>query len=383
MNKKVVMFLLVILVSASTIQSVNATTVFLTSDNVGSENETLNMLNSVKNYIEEISNGEIQATVDSQAPSPGEGTRAIESTSDVSVNFAAVDAANLELLADYASSNNKQIIFVNMGDLDLDNTSYIRRAWDDNYSSSTFAGLYTPGQFLNDAGISYIQPVKQYPDDASDGILDQSDDNVNRYIAQTIVDDINSNTSSKTYDSNLIEQHSLSPSVMAEASSELYNSHDSSMNGTYNSYSAPQVLYMSASYLNGTGLSQPGNFEKPANPLEYSRFTKSSYTYYDYMRMGTIVKEYMDENGRAPDSIEYDGATIGYYDLVYNYAKITKDHTDTSHMDFQRSYNFDKVHDSLLYTLAPFIGIGIIIVIAYFIIRWLYRRRYYNRRRRY
>ena len=56
-------------------------------------NDDADMLNSIKTYIEEISNGKINVIVDSQSPGPGEGTRAIEADSNVSVVFAAVDRA--------------------------------------------------------------------------------------------------------------------------------------------------------------------------------------------------------------------------------------------------------------------------------------------------
>ena len=41
---------------------------------------------------------------------------------------------------------------------------------------------------------------------------------------------------------------------------------------------------------------------------------------------------YMDANGKAPDSIEYNGAHISYYDLLYNFAKITQNHTDAKQL---------------------------------------------------
>ena len=95
MKKQILMIFLCLLLVLSFIQSSSATTVFLTSDHVGTESNDLDMLNSVKNYIEEISDGQIEVVVDSQAPSPGEGSRAIEASADVSVNFAACCSGNL------------------------------------------------------------------------------------------------------------------------------------------------------------------------------------------------------------------------------------------------------------------------------------------------
>ena len=81
--------------------------------------------------------------------------------------------------------------------------------------------------------------------------------------------------------------------------------------------------------------------------------------------MAGIVRYYMDENGRAPDSIEYNGAHISYYDLLYNFAKITQNHTDAKHMGFNQEYHFDKVNDSILLKAFPFVAILFVLFIAY------------------
>ena len=83
------------------------------------------------------------------------------------------------------------------------------------------------------------------------------------------------------------------------------------------------------------------------------------------MEMAGIVKNYMDENGQAPASIKYKGAEISYYDLVYNFAKITENHTDNAHMNFEREYHFDKVNDSILLHVFPFVLILFILFVAY------------------
>lgn len=375
MKKQIAIIILAILLLASVIQDVSATTtVFLTSDNIMGTDDDLNMLNSIKTYIEQISNGEINVIVDSQSPRPGEGTRAIEADSNVSVVLAAVDPGNFLVLSKYSTSTtDKQLIFVNTGDYDLDNENSLRRAWDDNYSKTIFAGINNPGTFLKDAGISYIQPLKEYPDAGSDGIINQNNDDVNKYIAQEIVNDINNYDNTKKYDNNLVITHKLDPSNMAHASESLLKSNDSEMNGTYNSYSAPQLLYLTSSYLNGNGLENPGDYKAPDSPLKYSILTKDSYSIYDYIKMGGLVKNYMDENGKAPDYINYEGAYISYYDLQYNFAKITANHTDGPHMDFDREYHFDKVNDSILLTILPIILVILVVMLIYVVFKRLLR----------
>ncbi|MBQ9025897.1 MAG: adhesin [Methanobrevibacter sp.] len=374
MKKDVIISLMILLLLSSCIGQVSATTtLFLTSDNIIGENEDVDMLNSIKNYVEEMSNGNIKVIVDSQAPSPGEGSRAIESGADVSVNLAASDAGNFLILAKYAVNTGKKIIFVNTGDFDLDEANSLRRAWDDDYSSTIFAGINSPGTFLKEAGIDYIQPLKVYPDAGPKGYLTEYNEDVNKYIAEQIVECVGNNNSN-SYDNDLVITHKLAPKEMAKASQSLLESDDKQMNGTYNSYSAPQLLYMTSSYLNGNGLQAPSDYGQPTDPEEYSTFAKNSYSIYDYMKMGGIVKEFMDENGRAPNYIEYDGAKIGYYDLVYNFAEITENHTDNSHMDFAREYHFDKVNESILITAFPYVLAIVIIMLACVGIRKIRRK---------
>jgi hypothetical protein len=351
----------------------------LTSDNISSENNDLNMLNSVKEYIEEISDGQIDVKVDSKAPSPGEGTRAIESNADVSVNFAANCAGNFLILAKAKQNIDKQIIFVNVGNMDLDNEDFIRRAWDDDYSSEYFAGINSPGKFLKESGIDYIQPLKAFPNVGE--IYTSSNDEINRYIAQEIVNKVNNKNTNNYYDNDLVVTHHMHPSVMASASKELVESGDTSYDGTYDSYTAAQVLYMSSSYLNGNGLSEPSEYGQPDNPLDTSLFAKGSYSVYDYMEMGNIIKNFMDENGRAPNYVNYDGAYLAYPDIVYNFARITENHTDSNHMDFASEYRFDKVNHSFIIDSLPIIIIAVVLLIIYGLIRRLRRGRKRNKRR--
>ena len=370
MKKEIICSIFIILIVFSTINSVCATTVFLTSDNIVNQETDVRMLNSIKKHIEEISNGEIQVIVDSQAPGPGEGTRAIDSSANVSVNLAASCAGNLLILAKYSSSSNKQIIFVNTGNFDLSHADTLRRAWDDNYSPTSFAGINSPGQFLNDAGISYIQPLQKYPNAGPEGYLNQYSEEVNQYIAEEIIRCINNHdNNSNTLDSNLIITHDLSPSKMAKGAHELLESENNRMNGTYNSYTAPQLLYLMSCYLNGNGLESPETYGEPENPAEQSSFTKNSYSIYEYMEMAGIVKKYMDENGRAPDYIEYNGARISYYDIVHNFALITQNHTSSENMDFAREYSFEKVNENILFNIFPIVLIIVIIMLFYTKIR--------------
>ena len=376
MKKQIAILIMILLIVAPVIQDVSASkTAFITSDTIIDQENDVKMLNSIKSYIEQISGGNIQVIVDNQAPAPGEGWRAINVTSDISICLAASDAGNYLQLAQYTANADKQIIFINTGSYDLDNHSnYLRRAWDDNYSNETFAGTHDPGTLLKNAGIYYIQPLKQFPDNGKDGYLDRYDENMNKQIAQEIVDIINEHgNDTRVLSEELIVRNNIPPTGMANASKELINSEDKEMTGPYGAYTSPQLLYQLSSYLNGNGLDIPKAFDEPENPMGVSFMAKDTYSVYDYFKMGGIVRNYMDENGRAPDSIEYEGARISYYDLLYNFAKITQNHTDAEHMGFESEYHFDKVNDSILLQAFPFILVLFVIFLAFLVYKRIKR----------
>ena len=368
MKKQIAILIMALLIIAPVIHDVSASkTVFITSDNVVNHDQDIKLMNSLKTHIEDISNGELQVIVDNQAPAPGEGWRSINVTSDVSINIAASDAGNYLQLASSTVYTDKQIVFVNIGSYDLDNhTNFLRRAWDDNYSNESLAGMHDPGTFLKNAGIYYIQPAKEFPANVEDGVLSKYDEDMNRKMANEIVDIINGyGNYSKVYSSELVVTNKISPQGMANASKMLVESGDNEMKGPYGSYSTPQLLYQTSAYLNGDGIDIPKEYDEPDNPQGISFLTKDTYSVYDYFNMAGIVKNYMDANGKAPDSIVYEGAHIGYYDLVYNFAKIVQNHTDANHMGFESEYHFDKVNDSLLLHVFPFILVLFVLLVAY------------------
>ena len=376
MKRQIAILIMALIILTPVIQDVSAAkTVFITSDNIIDHDSDVKLLNSLKSYIEELSGGELQVIVDNQAPAAGEGWRSIEVTSDVSVDLAASDAGNYLQLASSTINSDKQIVFVNIGNYDLDNhTNFLRRAWDDNYSNESLAGMQDPGTFLKNAGIFYVQPAKEFPNNVENGVISKYDEEMNKQMAQEIVDIIKTHEKDeKTLSDGLIKNNIIKPSVMAKASQELIKSNDKEMKGTYGNYTGPQLLYQTSSYLNGNGLDIPKSYDEPENPMGISFMVKDTYSVYDYFKMGGIVREYMDENGRAPDSIEYEGSHISYYDLLYNFAKITQNHTDAQHMGFESEYHFDKVNDSILLHIFPFILILFVLFLAYLIYKRIRR----------
>ena len=383
--KKIIPIFITSLVLLSPIfaDSVDATTVFLTSDNLNGHDADFGRLNDIKERIESKTNGEITVIIDDSASNPGEGTRLMNSRTDVGVAISAACAGNLVDLASYSTKVTKKVIYVNAGSLDLNSVNFIRRSYDDNWSPSTFASVQSPGRFLNDAGITLIQPALEYPNDCHKGIIKSDSDEVNEYIANEIINAIYGGTGgSKQLDTGLIVTHKLSPKYLAEDSRLIVEGHGSDMQESYGSYSTQQLLYMSSSYIAGYSLEVPPNFAAPDNPSKYSSFTRWSYSFNDYCNMADQVVDYMNEHGKAPDSINYEGATIGYYDLVYNFALLTEDDTSASTMNFPPKMGFERYYSNLLYDLLPIGLILIILILVLVIIRKIIKKIRGMRRRK-
>ena len=381
--KKIIPILIISLIILSPIfaDSVDATTVFLTSDKLHEHNEDIGRLNVIKERIESKTNGELTVVIDDSASNPGEGTRAMVAQCDVAVVIAGACAGNLVELADYARKVNKKIIYVNAGTLDLNDINFLRRSYDDNWSHYTFASVLSPGKFLNDAGISLIQPAIEYPNDCHKGIIKSDSDEANEYIANEIINAINAGAaSSKQLDTDLIVTHKMDPKYLAEDSQLIADSQGGEMQESYGSYTTQQLLYMSASYIAGYSLQVPPSFEAPDNPEKYSSFNRWSYSFNDYCKMADQVVEYMNENGKAPDSINYEGATIGYYDLIYNFALLTEDDTSVSTMNFPLNFGFHKYYSNFLFDLLPIGLIIVALIIVLLVIRKIIRE--IKRRRR-
>ena len=97
--------------------------------------------------------------------------------------------------------------------------------------------------------------------------------------------------------------------------------------------------------------------------------------------MADQVVDYMNEHGKAPDSINYNGATIGYYDLVYNFALLTQDDTSASNMNFPSEMGFHKYYSNFINDILP-IGIILIAIILILVIIRKIRRRIRRRKER-
>lgn len=371
----IITLLLMVFISPILAEEVSATSIYLTSDNVLGQGEDYRMLSQIKHYIEESSGGDIDVIIDGYASNPGEGSRAVASGCDYAVTVAYPCAGNIEQLAIFSVNSPMKIIFINAGPVDLDKVKILRRAYDDNWSDISFASVKNPGKFLSDAGITYLQPTQVYPEETNDKNLRYSD-KICKYLADSILSEVHSNKEkSSTLDTDLIVKHELNPKKLADTSKLIVENPVGKLEDKYGNYTTPQALYMSASYLVGYGLTEPPNFKEPTNPDKNSLFTKGEYSFYDYAKIADIVVDYMNENGRPPNHIQYEGASIGYNDLVYNFALITENQTDANHMNFPNKIEFKKQDSSIIKDVLYYGIIAIIVITIIGVIKSLMNKR--------
>ncbi|MEL7669146.1 cell wall-binding repeat-containing protein [Methanobacterium sp.] len=303
----------------------NLPVIYITCDNLISESNDKDMLNKIKDAI----SGSANVDIDNKSPKPGEAPRAIQNApGGIAAYIAAVDPGSMVDLIEgikagylkkYAQ-NLDGIVFVNYGKLDLDNMSYLPRAWDDNYSSVYFAGLYDPSKFLESGGVELIQP--------NVGTSSQ-DEEINK-IASGLIDaaySSNANLSSSSYDSNLIGIHEIDPEVVAYGSQSI-------LDGKKPRLGTLKWLYLASQYVSGypiqnTSLSFSGNISGESTYF-------GVLTIDEYREAGNDVSDYMGTNKTIPDSVTVDGKKLNKADMRYIFAELTYDHTSKANMTFPK-----------------------------------------------
>ncbi len=300
--------------------------IFITSDCVsGNSTQDVSNLNSVKGYIENGSlknNTQLNITVDPNAPKPGEGERAIYSASNngVAVYLAASCPGTMKAVAKLASTNNKAVIFVNTGQLDLKKTPYY---------------------FLRNAGVWVIQP--------NIACAGKSQDYKNQFIANEISKIIANtpaltSTAGRYYNTGLIATHKLSPAIMARVASGIYetNKNKKVFSKSYSGYRLVTFLLMATDYMNGP-INKPVSYGEATN--SHVKSTYSGYiTRQDYRNIAASVNKYIRKYKRAPNYVNFKGKIIGYKDLLLMYAILTKNHTSKYRMALASSYKFQRVY---------------------------------------
>lgn len=312
----------------------NLPVIYITSDNLVSENADKDMLNKIKEAI----SGSANVQIDDKSPKPGEAPRAVQNTpSGIAAYIAAADPGSMGdiiigLKKGYLKKYSAKldgIVYINYGKVNLENTSYLPRAWDDNYSTIYFAGLYDPSSFLQTAGIKIIQP--------NIGTSSQ-DEEINK-IASGLIDaaySSNKDQLNSNYNSELIGVHEINPEKLAYSSQSVLN-HENPTMGT------SKWLYLISQYVSGYPVKN--NDDKFSGSISGESTFFGVLTIDEYREAGKKVHEFMKTNKSIPDSVTVDGKTLNKADMEYIFAELTYDHTSKENMTFPKYIFVNKSYE--------------------------------------
>lgn len=322
-------FILISLVSAVTGLSINENknpVIYISSDKLISDNVDKELLNKIKNAI----SGSANVIIDEKSPNPGEAPRAIQNApGGIAVFIAASDPGSMNEIVygikkGYLNKDAQKldgIVFVNYGGVNLENISYLPRAYDDNYSSPYFAGLYNPAAFLKSSGIVLIQP----------NIGTSSDGARINKIATGLLEAAHSPNKdhlNPSYNSELVAIHQINPEKVAYGSQSIIAGKNPDMG-----YS--KWMYLASQYVSGYPI-------KNSDQKFSGSYDGENSTYFgvlttdEYREVGKAVSEYIEANKTVPQSIKVEGRTLKKADLQYLFAGLTYDHTSSQNMIFPR-----------------------------------------------
>lgn len=300
--------------------------IYISSDKLINDNADKELLNKIKIAI----NGSANVIIDDKSPHPGEAPRAIQNTpKGIAAFIAAADPGSLNeivygvnkgyLMNDAQKLNG--IVFINYGDVDLENTSYLPRAYDDDYSTPYFAGLYQPGVFLNSSGIILIQPKV--------GTNSQAEE-INKIATELVnaANNPNQNTLNPNYNTGLIAVHQINPEKVANGSQSVLNNKDPDMGYA-------KWMYLVSQYVSGYPIKNSDqNFSGSSVPGNSTYF--GVLTIEEYRDIGKVVSQNMEANKTVPESIVVDGKTLKKQDVEYIFAKLTYDNIGSENMTFPK-----------------------------------------------
>ncbi|MCK9150916.1 cell wall-binding repeat-containing protein [Methanobacterium alcaliphilum] len=299
-------------------------TIYITSDKLSSSSADKAFLAKIKSAV----SGSAKVVIDPNSPAPGEASRSIKNAPSGSI-AAYIAAACPGLMYDVvtgvkigylktSAAKLKGIVYVNYGNLNLGSTSYLNRAWDDNFSNVYFAGLYTPSKYLSNSGIKVIEPKI--------GTTTESQ-RINKIASGLIYYAYTSNkehTSTTTY-SSMVAKHQIDPTTLSTNAQQILNNQANSMN-------RGKWLYLTSQYISGTPITTTSDSMTVA--------TSSSSTYSgtltraEYKYVAKKVHEFMKTNKRAPNFVDVNGKKLSINDYTKLFAQITSKHTAKKSMNF-------------------------------------------------
>lgn len=308
--------------------------IYIGCDNLVSENDDKEMLNKIKEAI----SGSADVRIDKESPSPGEAPRIVQNAPEgIAAYIAAADPGSMSdmiigIKKGYLKKESSKldgIVYINYGRLNLENTSFLSRAWDDNYSNEYFAGLSNPSTFLKDAGVGIIQP--------NVGTKNQ-DEEINK-IASGLIDAAYSSNRSQinsNYNSALIAKHDLSPKILAYGSQDL-------LNGESPKIGISNWLYYTSQYVGGSPIRNTSERFSDVDIGESTYF--GVLTRDEYREAGKKTNEHMKSSKTVPDSINVNGKTLNTADIEYLFAITTHEHTSKKNMTFPKYVFINKASE--------------------------------------
>ncbi len=299
--------------------------IYIACDNLISENADKKLLEKIKEAI----SGSANVQIDNESPKPGEAPRTVQNApGGIAAYIAAADPGSMtDLIIGIKKGYLKKdaqkldgIVYINYGRLNLENTSFLSRAWDDNYSNAYFAGLYSPSSFLNDAGIKMIQP---------DVGTNSDEEEINKIAAELIDTAYSSNKTqvNSNYNPVSIAIHDINPKFIADASQKILNNTEPKM-GT------SMWLYLASQYVGGLPV------RNTSDKYENTEIKESTYfgviTRDEYREFGIKTYEFMKSNKTVPDSVNVDGKKLNSGDIEHLLAITSEKHTSKENMQFPR-----------------------------------------------
>jgi hypothetical protein len=304
--------------------------IYITSDNLASKTADKALLAKIKAKI----SGSANVIIDPNSPGPNEVNRAIKNAPQGLAVFIAatcpgtmydlVTGIKGGYLKNDASDLNG-IAYINYGNLNLGNASYLGRAGDDNFSNTSFAGIYYPAKYLKSANILLIEPKIG---------TTTEDQRVNK-IAASLID--YSYTANKehlitSYNSSLIAKHQINPITLSPDAQNI-------LNGKPTSMSKEKWIYLSSQYIAGLPITSATSTFSSVSPINNT--FSGTITRTEYREMAKKVYEYMKVNKKAPNTVTVNGKTLKSADYIKLFALIISTHTEKKYLTFPASINLN------------------------------------------
>ncbi|QEF94972.1 pseudomurein-binding protein [Methanothermobacter sp. KEPCO-1] len=314
-------------------------TIYMSSDRLNGVNGRT-LMESIKAEIA----GSARVIIDERSPAPGEADRAIKNAPPGSLAvyiaaacpgtmYSTISGIKSGYLRSYASSLDG-VAYVNYGSLNLEKTSYLSRAWDDNFSNVYFAGISKPSEYLKTSGILLLEPK----------VLPQSQQI--HFTAMNLIDHAYSADGEhlRTVNSSVyIARHEIDPTTLSADARRIVSGNTTVM-------AREEWAYLASQYIAGLPIRK--------NTTAISDASSSSNTYTgtltraEYRDAARRVYEFAKANRRLPAYVSVGDKKLGRDEYTLMFAQIIQNHTDKSKMVFPSSV---KVGESLIDTVVQFI----------------------------